>query len=72
MKKPNLPIEPPEDLIRSMMIRYDHALAFPGYYDQPIFAGGPTHKQREESAYRIMKQLYEEVSGNGFYQWKSK
>lgn len=52
----------------SMAIRYDHALACPGYYDQEIFkSSGVTHQQRLESTLITMRQLYEEVSGYGFY-----
>jgi hypothetical protein len=66
-----LPQEPPPGLLMSMAIRYDHGLGMPGYYDSLNAAGltahGLTHKQRLESALRTMRQLYEEVSGHGFY-----
>jgi len=63
-----VPVEPPEALLRSMAIRYDHGLAVPGYYDQPIFgAENVGHARRMESTLTTMRQLYEEVVGKGFY-----
>ena len=64
-----LPKEPPPGLLMSMAIRYDHALGCPGYYDQQQLFGekGPSHSQRLESTLTTMRQLYEEVSGHGFY-----
>ena len=61
-----LPKEPPPGLLMSMAIRYDHGLGCPGYYDQMKF-DGQTHAQRLEATLRTMRQLYEEVSGYGFY-----
>lgn len=63
-------VEPPEGVLESMAIRYDHGLAVPGYYDQPMFTNGcseVTHQDRLESTIRIMRQLREEAVGNGFY-----
>lgn len=71
--KPNLPKDPPEELLRSMAFRYDHGLAIPGYYDQPFLKEknlGATHEQMLESTLRTMSQLYEEVAGYGFYKYK--
>jgi len=65
----NLPKEPPEELILSMAIRYDHGLAIDGYYDTLPVQLGATHKQRLESTLKVMRQLYEEVSGYGFYKY---
>nr|WP_066733838.1 hypothetical protein [Bradyrhizobium sp. CCH5-A9] len=63
-----VPVEPTEDLLRSMAIRYDHGLGVPGYYDQPIFgAENVGHAQRLESTMTTMRQLHEEVVGTGFY-----
>jgi hypothetical protein len=66
-----LPQEPPPGLLMSMAIRYDHGLGRPGYYDSLNAAGltayATTHAQRLDSALRTMRQLYEEVSGHGFY-----
>jgi hypothetical protein len=64
-----VPKEAPEELLISMAIRDDHALAIRGYYDQPIFSrqSGPTHKQRFDAAIRAMRQIHEEVVGKGFY-----
>lgn len=64
----NLPKEPPLGLLMSMAMRYDHAIGCPGYYDQPIFAkAGITHAERVEGTLTTMRQIYEEVPGNGFY-----
>jgi hypothetical protein len=69
-----MPKEPPHGLLMSMAIRFDHALGVPGYYDQfsalavvSDMPRGLTHAQRLESTLRTMRQLYEEVSGYGFY-----
>jgi hypothetical protein len=63
-----LPKEPPLGLLVSMALRQDHGLGVPGYYDSQFFGGtNPSHKQRMESAVRSMRQLYEEVSGHGFW-----
>lgn len=61
--------EPSPGLLMSMAMRYDHGLGMPGYYDQEIFqlAGSPAHILRLESALITMRQLWEEVTGNGFY-----
>lgn len=63
------PKEPPRELLISMACRYDHALLIPGYYNQQIFQkmGRPSHEQIYESTIRQMKQIYEEVVGDGFY-----
>lgn len=63
----SVPVEPPIELLRSMALRFDHALGVPGYYDQPMFVNGPSHQQRYDSAITVMRQLYEEVVGEGFY-----
>jgi len=64
-----VPVEPTLGLLMSMALRYDHALGFPKYYDQPFLAGPnkPTHAQRLESALTTMRQIHEEVVGAGFY-----
>jgi len=61
-----LPTVPPEGLLLSMAIRFDHGLGVQGYYDDPMF-GPPSHQKRLESTIRTMHQLYEEVSGSGFF-----
>lgn len=65
-----LPKNPPEGLLESMVIRYDHGLGCEGYYDQPMFGGEGEHRKRYNAAMSIARQLYEEVSGHGFYEWK--
>ncbi|MBX5021177.1 hypothetical protein [Rhizobium lentis] len=63
-----VPVEPPEALLKSMAIRYDHGLGVPGYYDQQVFgAENVGHARRLESTMTTMRQLYEEVVGKGFY-----
>lgn len=59
-----LPITPSAGLLMSMALRYDHGLGCPGYYDM---LGEGQHKIRLEAALALMRQLYEEVSGQGFY-----
>ena len=61
-----LPTVPPEGLLLSMAIRFDHGLGVQGYYDDPMF-GPPSHQKRLERTMRTMNQLYEEVSGGGFF-----
>jgi hypothetical protein len=56
--------EPTPGVLMSMAIRYDHGLGCPGYYDQ---FGDGNHQRRLESTLRTMRQLYEEVTGTGFY-----
>ena len=60
-----LPKEPPIGLLMSMAIRYDHALGMPGYYDQ--FGEEGDHEKQLRVALITMRQLCEEVSGQGFY-----
>ena len=62
-----VPINPPEGLLMSMAIRYDHGLGWPGYYDQYPKWEGCTHSRMVESTLTTMSQLYEEVVGKGFY-----
>lgn len=62
-----VPIEPSIGLLVSMAIRYDHGLTIPGYYDQELLKSDVSHAQRFESTITIMRQLYEEISGKGFY-----
>jgi hypothetical protein len=65
-----LPKVAPPGLLMSMAIRFDHGLACPGYYDalrSLCSVGEPSHAKRLESTLTIMRQLYEEVSGYGFY-----
>lgn len=65
------PDQPSLGLLMSMAIRSDHGLAIPGHYDQPVFQSGTmagvTHKRRLEVALGSMRQMWEEVTGNGFY-----
>lgn len=70
LQAPPLPKDPPPGLLMSMAMRYDHALAMRGFYDQFERLGighGITHAQRLDGTLRQMRQIYEEVSGHGFY-----
>ena len=61
----SVPREPPDSLLMSMAIWYDHGLGMPDYYDE-LFGPGK-HEERLKSTLTTMRQLYEEVSGRGFY-----
>lgn len=62
-----LPKDPPDELIMSMALRFDHGLGCGGYYD--ALYGDGEHEKRLASTLLIMRQLYEEVSGHGFYKY---
>lgn len=65
-----VPVEPSEGRLMSMAIRSDHGLGVPGHYDHPLWLGAGTdisHADRLQSAIRLMRQLYEEATGQGFY-----
>lgn len=67
-----VPVEPTDELLMSMAVRYDHGLGMPGYYDQPIFKqlegkNHIPHSRRVETALSQMRQIHEEVVGMGFY-----
>lgn len=64
-----LPKTPPDALLHSMAIRYDHALGCDGYYDTWPDAEEGEHERRYQAAITTMRQLYEEVSGYGFFSW---
>lgn len=62
--------EPPPGLLMSMAIRMDHCLGVPGYYDSFEHTGGATvasHQQRLDAALATARQMWEEVTGRGFY-----
>jgi hypothetical protein len=56
---------PTPGLLMSMAIRYDHGLGVPGYYDSLLGPG--EHQKKVMSTLAVMAQLYEEISGQGFY-----
>lgn len=60
-----LPKEPPLGLLVSMAIRFDHGLGCGGYYD--FLLGDGEHDKRMNYTLGVMRQLYEEVNGHGFY-----
>lgn len=63
----SVPIEPSDEHLTSMAIRYDHGLGMDGYYDTKPIQFGASHAERMESTKRKMRQLYEEAIGEGFY-----
>lgn len=69
---PNLPQQPDPRLIDSMCMRYDHSFAMrtprlkDGKWD---IETEEEFKNRQDGIRRVMRQLYEEVSGYGFYQY---
>ena len=63
-----IPLEPPEDLIDSMCLRFDHSFFAP-IQELGGFTTGYTEERREVLR-RDMRKVYEEVAGTGFYRWK--
>jgi hypothetical protein len=72
--------DPPLGVLMSMALRYDHAIACPGYYDQPIFGKNHTHEviktvermrdlyQRFTAAFTPEESvLIAEICGGGFW-----
>lgn len=64
----NLPKEPPRELLYSMAFRYRHDFGLDKDPEAGPLQCGTTPEERE-SILRTMRELYEEVSGHGFYQW---
>ena len=65
-----VPAKPTDECLHSMAVRYDHGLGMDGYYDHPLFIENDfpiTHAQKLAGTKRIMSQLYEEATGQGFY-----
>ncbi|AFC21830.1 hypothetical protein GAP32_378 [Cronobacter phage vB_CsaM_GAP32] len=70
--KPNLPKTPDPRLIENMCLRFDHshAMRVPRLKDGTFeIETVEEFERRRDSNRRVMRQLYEEVSGNGFYQY---
>ncbi|SOK58664.1 hypothetical protein [Yersinia phage fHe-Yen9-04] len=70
--KPNLPQEPNPNLIESMCMRYDHShgIRSPRFNNNTFeIETEEEFEQRQDSNRRMMRKLYEEVSGYGFYQY---
>jgi hypothetical protein len=63
-----LPVEPPAGLLYSMALRYRHDFGLDRDPDQ-IIGCGCTPDEREATL-RVMRQLYEEISGHGFFKWE--
>lgn len=66
------PSEPSPGLLMSMAMRYDHSLGMPGYRDWKLAPGigekePGLHARILANTMGSMRQLWEEVTGNGFY-----
>lgn len=66
-----IPLEPEDACIESMCLRFDHGH---GARKWSPFGQGPggyetddQFRSRQESNRRVMRQLYEEASGQGFF-----
>ena len=63
-----LPQEPPAGLLHSMAMRYRHDFGLTPDDSSPMSCGC-TDAERQ-AILRVMRQLYEEVSGHGFFKWQ--
>lgn len=63
-----LPKEPPPGLLESMALRYRHDFGLRAEDDDGPISVGVTDQERA-AILRMMRQLYEEVAGHGFYKW---
>lgn len=59
-----IPTTPPDDLIESMCVRFDHCHGHTAFGESEA-----AWRRRQAHNRRVMRQLYEEVSGEGFYRW---
>lgn len=60
-----VPRVPPEALLRSMAMRYRHDFGLEVDDHSPMTCG--TTKEERAAILRVMAQLYEEATGQGFY-----
>lgn len=68
METVNIPVDPPLGLLISMALRYDHSLGDRSYYTHNIQPFSKiTWERKMNDTINLMRQVYEEVSGNGFY-----
>jgi len=73
-----IPVKPSNELLNSMAIRYDHAfgLSLPDEEieimrkEYPIWGSQYKTKREKEQILITMKQLHEEVVGQGFYRYE--
>lgn len=73
-----IPVKPSNELLNSMAIRYDHAfgLSLPDEEiermrkEYPISGSQYKTKREKEQILITMKQLHEEVVGQGFYRYE--
>lgn len=63
-----LPKEPPLELLNSMALRYRHDFGLRAEDNDGPISAGVTDAERA-AILRVMRQLYEEVAGHGFYRW---
>jgi hypothetical protein len=68
METVQVPKEPPEALLRSMGMRYRHDFGLDAMDNDGPISVGLTDRERE-SIMRVMRQLYEEATGQGFYKF---
>jgi hypothetical protein len=64
-----LPEAPPASLLYSMAMRYRHDFGLDKAEDAGPLTAGCTEAERQ-AIITLMRQLYEEVAGHGFYQWQ--
>jgi hypothetical protein len=63
-----VPVEPTDGLLMSIAMRFDHAIAMPGFYDQQMLGGKPgDHARRLSSLIADARRAHEEIVGKGFY-----
>lgn len=63
-----VPVKPPHALLYSMALRYRHDFGLTKTPEDGPLSSGVT-AQEKESILRLMTQLYEEATGQGFYQF---
>lgn len=68
-----LPKKPPEKLLWSIAVRWNHALGIGEELYDSQFGKKPGDWQRErDSLMREARRAYEEIAGDGFYVWDRK
>jgi hypothetical protein len=66
-----IPKTPPDDLLRSIAVRWDHALAGgPEVYDNMLGRKSGDWEVVMRGYVGMARQAYEEITGNGFYKWE--
>lgn len=80
MKTVTIPIDPPDSLLKSMALRYNHAYGLSIGIDDsyitelrersPLMGNQYLTSSERESILTTMRQLHEEVIGTGFYKYE--